>query len=345
MTESLVQTINDEREGLVAAVSNRVPPELFMQAALGLVTKIPKLKECSSQSFMSAVRECANLGIIPGGNQASIIPYKNKATFILGFGGVISLAYRSGYVTNITAEVVLKNDEFKYSKGDDAKIYHVPNDDTPHDEKNNPITHAYCIIALKEGGKVREVMNRFEIDKVRDVSPAKSSGPWVQWFGEMAKKTVIKRAGKKIPQSPDLTRAYEIDEVPDAFPDKPQDTIREDIIEAEAIDPPKQMTQNIEEKPVEYVYEFDVTKKDVPVSSPSSDDWKKYLPKEDKDVIRDIQIKQIESINQMMALDKVDLDETIDFMQKTFGITEVTKLNEIEANTLTDYLIKACDAF
>ena len=43
-----------------------------------------------------------------------------------------------------------------------------------------------------------------EIEKVRSVSKTGKSGPWVQWWDEMAKKTVIHRLAKRVPTSSDI---------------------------------------------------------------------------------------------------------------------------------------------
>jgi recombination protein RecT len=55
-----------------------------------------------------------------------------------------------------------------------------------------------------------------EIEQVRAVSRAGASGPWGQWWGEMAKKTVLRRLSKRLPMSTDadelLRREVEEDE-------------------------------------------------------------------------------------------------------------------------------------
>jgi hypothetical protein len=43
-----------------------------------------------------------------------------------------------------------------------------------------------------------------DVEKVRAVSKAANSGPWVGWWDQMAKKTVIRRLAKVLPQSSDL---------------------------------------------------------------------------------------------------------------------------------------------
>ena len=51
-----------------------------------------------------------------------------------------------------------------------------------------------------------------EIEKVREASRAKDSGPWVSWWGEMARKTVIRRLSKRLPMSTDLEQTLHADD-------------------------------------------------------------------------------------------------------------------------------------
>jgi hypothetical protein len=52
-------------------------------------------------------------------------------------------------------------------------------------------------------------MTMAEINKIRGRSRAKSDGPWVTDFDEMAKKTVVRRLTKYLPSSPKMDRAIE----------------------------------------------------------------------------------------------------------------------------------------
>ena len=47
-------------------------------------------------------------------------------------------------------------------------------------------------------------MSLGEIEKVRKVSRAANKGPWVDWWEEMARKTVLRRLSKRLPMSTDL---------------------------------------------------------------------------------------------------------------------------------------------
>ena len=53
-----------------------------------------------------------------------------------------------------------------------------------------------------------------EINKCRQVSKASSSphSPWVKWFDQMAKKTVIHRIAKRLPKNDAISSVVRVDE-------------------------------------------------------------------------------------------------------------------------------------
>jgi len=61
----------------------------------------------------------------------------------------------------------------------------------------------YCIAKTKEGDYLCEMMDKPQIEKVRESSPAKDSayGPWKNYPEEMWKKVCIKRASKTWPKT------------------------------------------------------------------------------------------------------------------------------------------------
>jgi len=94
---------------------------------------------------------------------------------------------------------------------------------------------AYCIAKTSDGDILTEIMPRDEIEKIRSKSTAftrgkeGSKGPWEEWFDQMAKKAVIKRASKTWPyteRSDVLSHAIEIANASeggyDLEPEKPE---------------------------------------------------------------------------------------------------------------------------
>jgi hypothetical protein len=77
---------------------------------------------------------------------------------------------------------------------------------------------AYCVWTLRNGESQFEVMSKEEILAIRDRSSSKTKdgkivGPWVTDEAEMWRKTVVRRATKYMPMSPEIARAVHADNV------------------------------------------------------------------------------------------------------------------------------------
>ena len=120
-------------EGEIAkALPSVITPERFTRITLSALSANKQLAQTTPQSFLGAMMTAAQLGMEPNTplGQAYLIPYKNHGTlecqFQLGYKGLIDLAYRSGEVNIIQAQVVYENDEFEYSFGLEPKLTHRP---------------------------------------------------------------------------------------------------------------------------------------------------------------------------------------------------------------------------
>lgn len=192
--------------------------------------KTPALLKCNQESFLGAVLQCAQLGLEPGGalGHCYLLPYGNTAQLIIGYRGMIDLARRSGQIISIAAYVVHEEDEFDYQLGLQPKIIHKP----AHQAKPGVVTFVYAVANLKGGGVQFEVMSRAEVEAVRTKSKAGGSGPWVNHWDEMAKKTCIRRLFKYLPVSIEVARAIDVDE----RTDRGETVTQEEVLDGEFID-------------------------------------------------------------------------------------------------------------
>jgi recombination protein RecT len=102
------------------------------------------------------------------------------------------------------AEIVYERDEITIEKGLEPKLIHKPIYDGK--DAGKPIL-AYAIAHFKDQGYQFIVMTVPEIDAVRKKSKSPNAGPWVEFWGEMAKKTVLKNLLKYCPSSLELSKA------------------------------------------------------------------------------------------------------------------------------------------
>ena len=193
------------------ALPKHITPERLARIALTQLRQTPRLMQCTRESLLGAIMECAQLGLEPGTlGQCWLVPYGKEATFILGYRGMAQLAWRSSLIASISARAVFEGDVFAYDFGSD-KIEHQPSGDTDPAK----LSHAWAAVHTTNGGRLWDVMTRSEIDKIRTRSAAGKSGPWVTDYAEMAKKTVLRRLFKLAPLSPELQTAMVLDDAAD----------------------------------------------------------------------------------------------------------------------------------
>ncbi|CAK0771868.1 recombination protein RecT [Gammaproteobacteria bacterium] len=159
---------------------------------------------------------------------AYLIPFSNKKAertdvqVIIGYRGLLDLARRSGQIVSIAAHVVHESDLFEFEYGLDEKLKHIPAQGNP-----GQIRYFYAVAKLANGGHVFEVMSRADVETIRDASQNHRSARqcnkasiWDQHFGEMGRKTAIRRLFKYLPVSIELASAIELDHLAESG--KPQ---------------------------------------------------------------------------------------------------------------------------
>lgn len=216
-------------EQIRKALPSHMSAERMARIALTALNKTPKLAECTQASFFKCLLDLSSWGLEPDGRHAHLIPFENRkegkveCTLILDFKGIVTLAYRSGFVRNIHSDVVRTGDVFTYSLG--KVLQHTPwafrLDDAKPDAAGDVIA-AYCVVELKDDACHHEVMTRAEVDAIKQRSRAGNSGPWVTDYTEMARKTVFRRASKWLPISAEQVEAFDRDA------DRPEPIVRDD---------------------------------------------------------------------------------------------------------------------
>jgi recombination protein RecT len=199
------------RAQVAAALPAHLKPERFIRVALTAMLKTPGLADCDKGSFFQALLNLSSFGLEPDGRHAHLIPFNNRkrgiveCQLILDYKGLVALAYRSGAISNIHADVVRENDVFEYNMGE------VTAHKINFREPRGNIYAVYAVATFKDGTKKCEVMSCEEVESVRKRSRAGESGPWVTDWAEMAKKTVFRRLSKWLPFSPEFHDALEKD--------------------------------------------------------------------------------------------------------------------------------------
>lgn len=194
------QNLTQMAPELQAALPKHVTVEKFTRVAMTAIQNNPQLQNADRRSLFGSIVRLAQDGLLPDGREAAIVMFGQQAQAMPMIAGVLKKLRQSGEIAKISAQVVHEHDEFSVSYGFDEDVTHRP---PALDKPRGKAIGAYATAVLKDGSRLLEVMSLEEIEKVRAVSRAKGNGPWVAWWGEMARKTVMRRLSKRLPMSSD----------------------------------------------------------------------------------------------------------------------------------------------
>lgn len=169
---------------------------------------IAKLAANDRQSVVNAVTNIAAIGISlnPAKKQAYLVPRKGKICLDISYMGLIDLAVQAGSILWAQADLVYASDAFTLN-GFDRPPTHSYN---PFSRERGELVGAYVVVKTPSGDYLTDCMSREEIDAIKNRSESVKAGkssPWDTDYGEMAKKTVVKRAYKYWPKSDRLDQA------------------------------------------------------------------------------------------------------------------------------------------
>lgn len=209
------------KNAIAGALPKHLTPDRMVRVVLTAMNRNPKLLECTKESLWQAVMDCASLGLEPDAlGRAYLIPYEDRrnnrtiCTLQIGFKGLADLAYRSGMVATLQAQVVREHDHFDFRFGTEEKLEHTPK----MDGERGGVVAVYAYCRLKDGAFKFDIMSTEDVNRIRDRSQGYQSAtkykrdhPWTTDWGEMAKKTVFKRLAKMLPLSSEIRDAVEKD--------------------------------------------------------------------------------------------------------------------------------------
>ncbi len=215
------------------ALPSHISPEKMQRTIVTAATNNPDLLRADRQSLVTSAMKAAQDGLLPDGREAALVVFNTRkknehgqwesvkeVQYMPMVYGLRKKIVQSGEVVSLQTGLVyraeLEGGAFLYEVGLEPPIRHRPMLVLPAEElTDDHIVAAYSMAKMKDGTVSVEVMRRGEIDRVREASmtgatkdrsgkPRESKGPWVEWFGEMARKTVMRRHSKTLPMSGDI---------------------------------------------------------------------------------------------------------------------------------------------
>jgi recombination protein RecT len=196
-----------------ALIQTGIDLERFKRLAWTEIRRNPMLLECTVPSVIGAMLQCAQLGLEPGPlGHAYLVPFKKECTFIVGYKGMIELAYRSGRVRAIEAVAVYEGEVWSGMERTQTGV-HFKHVELPVSQRG-PEVCWYAYARLMTGGSVAKVVYPEDVERAFKQSPAgrAGKGPWVSDRPMMALKTAVRRLQPMLPQSPYLAAAVDVDE-------------------------------------------------------------------------------------------------------------------------------------
>lgn len=217
---------------------SHITAEKFQRTVLTAIQADPELLAADRRSLLTSCMKAAQDGLLPDKREAALIVFKTRqqidgqwqtvklVSYMPMVYGLRKKILQSGEVRDIHASVIYRQEIeaglFVYEEGTERMLRHKPLLDPGFEPTDDDIAAAYSVATLTDGSMVFEVMRRADINKVRQASqtgalfdrngkPREPSGPWVDWFAEMAKKTVVRRHSKTLPMSGDIVDVEAMD--------------------------------------------------------------------------------------------------------------------------------------
>lgn len=167
-----------------------------------------KIAMSNRQSVVNAVTNIAAIGISlnPAKRQAYLVPRDGRICLDISYMGLMDLAMATGSIRWAQAELVYAGDSFALN-GFDRPPTHAYN---PFAKDRGDVVGCYVVVKTADGDYLTTCMSREDIDGIMNRSQSVKSGkssPWKTDYGEMAKKTVVKRAYKYWPKTERLEQA------------------------------------------------------------------------------------------------------------------------------------------
>lgn len=157
-------------------------------------------------SAQNAIINVAAIGITlnPASKLAYLVPRDGMVCLDISYMGLLHLAQSIGSIKWGQCKLVYSNDIYE-SNGLDTAPTHKYN----AFGDRGAVVGGYCTVKTADGDYLTEEMSLAEIKATEATSKAKN-GPWKNFWEEMARKTIVKRASKYWPRAERLDNAIHV---------------------------------------------------------------------------------------------------------------------------------------
>ena len=193
-------SLQAELENTKAALPPDFNIQRFVQNSVALLngndTLIKFAQQYGTTQIKAGLLRGAYLGLDALNQEMYLVPYGQTLNFMASYKGMVKMAekYSQRKIRSIYAKLVRDGDGFEEAieNGEPTVKF------SPVPFSNAEIIGAFAVCNFADGGSLVETMSKAEIETCRKKSRASNSPAWSQFWGEMAKKTVLRRLCKQI---------------------------------------------------------------------------------------------------------------------------------------------------
>lgn len=201
------------RPKIALTLPSQIKPEAFERVILTAINMQPALLGADRRSLFNACHKAAQDGLLPDGREGALVIFGKQVVWMPMTYGIIKKLRQSGEIAAVSARVVYANElaqgKFTFIIEDgQEKLRHEP---ILTGERGEPAL-VYASVRFKDGTVQHEPLTMTDIEKIRKVSRAARSGPWVDWLEEMMRKSAVRRLSKYLPLSAEDRRTVERDD-------------------------------------------------------------------------------------------------------------------------------------
>ncbi|TIU02370.1 MAG: hypothetical protein E5W43_01105 [Mesorhizobium sp.] len=220
------QQLEQRLDSFAESLPPQITPGHFKGVIMRAVMASPALLGADRVSLFESALAAANDGLLPDKREGAFVIYRakeregkkeggkevwiDKVQWMPMIRGIFTKLYNTGEVKSAKVAIVYAGDHFR-AWTDDAGD-HIEYEEGEQQDRS-VIRSAFAHVVLLNGGVFVETMKPVDIEKIRSKSKAKDSGPWSEWWEEMAKKSVFRRLAKRLPMSRIIMPLLERDNV------------------------------------------------------------------------------------------------------------------------------------
>ena len=224
--------------------------EKYIASIFNKIKATPDLQRCNTQSILNSIHNAKTLGLeIDARQHCSLIPYGANCTLQVEYKGYLYKMTKYYKDFDYKISLIFKDDEFEvWSEGDNDCYKHKIKNPLA---RNTDISGVYFYYTYTIAGRTVAKIEFANVEQIKKaMEAAKSKNVWNNWFGEMAKKFIVKRACKSKSSSiPELAKLEEFDNQDYCF----KDVTPSQSKTASFANPPADLEKHFEPKETDFI--------------------------------------------------------------------------------------------